>query len=92
MPCRIAGTLQLFVNNNNLKQSLSIASDKNVIFEVNEYNYLHVGYAPDVRNRGIPGCIKDINFNNYKIGLWNFYKSDGNCGGCTRYYIDRLKS
>lgn len=88
---RIAGTLRMYINNE-LKRSLLINDDKNVMFDVNEYDHLHVGHAPDTsttttstKNRGIPGCIKDIVFNDYKIGLWNFYDTRGNCGGCTRY-------
>lgn len=71
--------------NNVVTDSLVVPKEKDEIFELNPFDYLYIGYMPGEKINGIPGCIKDIIFNDYKIGLWHFYHTEGLCTGCTRY-------
>lgn len=53
------------------------------IFKLSPTDLLHVGDAPGVAP-GITGCIRDVIFDDFRVGLWNFYKSAGQCLGCIR--------
>ncbi|KAB0803605.1 hypothetical protein PPYR_00575 [Photinus pyralis] len=81
---RIANYVEMTVNNE-VVESKDVISPKSevTLFKTSPQSLIHIGYALDAEP-GITACIRDVIYNNYKIGMWNFHTSDGQCAGCIR--------
>lgn len=53
------------------------------IFKTSNADLVYIGSAP-YTDIGIHGCIRDVEYNGRKLGLWDFHTSSGDCVGCTR--------
>ncbi|KAF5275650.1 hypothetical protein FQA39_LY06762 [Lamprigera yunnana] len=79
---RIGEYLKMIVNNEDIPIN-NESENETPIFNTTPENLVHIGFSPNTQP-GIPGCVRDVVFNNFKIGLWNFNKSIGECLGCIR--------
>lgn len=59
------------------------SDDYGTIFKSANSDLIYIGEAPQT-TRGISGCIRDIMYNDRKIGLWDFFSTSGQCVGCIR--------
>ncbi|KAK4880836.1 hypothetical protein RN001_008982 [Aquatica leii] len=83
---RIGEYIHMSVNNEIVEDTTSVQEDINndfALFKASPQNLVYIGYSPDT-TPGIPSCIRDVVFNNFRIGLWNFHSSQGQCLGCIR--------
>lgn len=59
------------------------SEDYGGIFRTTNADLAYIGTAPNV-DTGMRSCVRDVEYNGRRIGLWDFLTTSGDCVGCIR--------